>query len=102
MPWFIKTESFTKQTLKLEKKERKVLIAKHKSWVIKLQSLGMTISSGYLVDEKQLPGGGGLMIIKATCFEEAKSLIEKDPMITDGFVKWELHEWIPLVGKLIS
>ena len=102
MPWFIKTETFTNKTLRLHEEERKALIARHKSWVMELQSIGRRISSGYLVNEKQVPGGGGLMIIEATCFEEAKTLVEKDPMISEGFVKWELHEWIPLVGKIIS
>ena len=42
------------------------------------------------------PGGGGLLIIEADSFKVAKSIIEKDPMILNGLVKWKLQEWIPI------
>tara|TARA_Y100001968_G_scaffold292981_1_gene298640 strand:+ start:5929 stop:6264 length:336 start_codon:yes stop_codon:yes gene_type:complete len=98
MPWFIKTESFTQETLQLLPEERQEFIKKHKQWVISLKNLGQKVSSGYLVNEKKIPGGGGLLIVEAKSFAEAKLLIEKDPMIVYGLVNWKLHQWMPTVG----
>tara|TARA_Y100001968_G_C18744532_1_gene430512 strand:+ start:211 stop:519 length:309 start_codon:yes stop_codon:yes gene_type:complete len=102
MAWFIKTEQFTHATLNLSTKERRFFIDKHKDWVIKLKNQGETIISGYLVDENQVPGGGGLLIIQADSYSEAMTLIQEDPMIMLGLVTWKLQEWIPLVGELMD
>ena len=99
MPWFIKTESFTKETLKLLPAKRQEILLKHKDWVKSLKDLGGKITSGYLVNENKIPGGGGLLIVEAESFSEAKFLIEQDPMIVYGLVNWELHEWIPIFGE---
>tara|TARA_Y100001968_G_C19155404_1_gene618186 strand:+ start:379 stop:690 length:312 start_codon:yes stop_codon:yes gene_type:complete len=99
MPWFIKTESFTKETLKLLPAQREEFISKHKDWVVNLKKLGKAISSGYLVNENKIPGGGGLLIVEAENFSAAKFLIEQDPMIVYGLVNWEMHQWIPVIGE---
>ena len=101
MPWFIKTERFTQETLNLSQKERKKYIDKHYSWVISLKEKGTKVSSGYLINEKKLAGGGGLLVLEAKSFKEAKSIVEQDPMISYGLVTWDLHEWVPIVGKLM-
>tara|TARA_Y100001968_G_scaffold274295_1_gene267420 strand:+ start:291 stop:599 length:309 start_codon:yes stop_codon:yes gene_type:complete len=99
MPWFIKTERFKNATLRLSKEERKIFLTRHKDWVIKLNKKGEKIISGYLVDDKQLPGGGGLLIVEATSYEEAMSLIKEDPMIVFDLVTWKIQEWVPVVGN---
>ncbi len=99
MPWFIKTERFKQQTLKLSHAEREVYLESHKKWVEKLKNSGINISSGYLLDSSHLPGGGGLLIFQSECFQSAKALIETDPMITSGLVEWQLHEWVRVAGK---
>ena len=100
MPWFIKTERFTDETLNLSPAERKQYLNKHCSWVNSLRGQGTKISSGYLINEKKLAGGGGFLIFEAESFKEAKSIVEQDPMISYGLVHWNLHEWVPIVGKL--
>tara|TARA_B100000700_G_C14852851_1_gene764799 strand:- start:216 stop:524 length:309 start_codon:yes stop_codon:yes gene_type:complete len=102
MPWFIKHERFTKETLNLPLKERRIFLKKHKSWVEKLDNTGQKISSGYLVDEKGKPGGGGFLIIQANSFSEALTCVKQDPMIINGLVTWHLEEWIPISGSLIT
>ncbi len=102
MPLYIKTERFTDKTLKLVPKVRKEYLEKHRSWVKKLSMAGEKLSSGYLISKKNEPGGGGLLIIEASSFDEAQSLISQDPMITNNLVDWELHEWIPVAGKLLN
>ena len=65
MPIFIKTEKFKDKTLKLSNSERKKFLLMHKEWVKDITKLGHNIYSGYLINEKMMPGGGGLLILEA-------------------------------------
>ena len=100
MPFYIKTEKFTDQTKKLSIKERKVFLLMHKKWVECLIEDGEFIVSGYLTNEKKIPGGGGVLILEANDYLEAKNIILNDPMITNKLVIWELHEWNPIIENL--
>tara|TARA_B100000700_G_C14655929_1_gene674130 strand:- start:383 stop:706 length:324 start_codon:yes stop_codon:yes gene_type:complete len=101
MSWYVKTERFNKKALKSPKSYRREVIKEHKRWVESIKNNGREIYSGYLINENQLPGGGGLLLIKAISFEDAKTIILKDPMITNDLVDWELNEWVQL-GEDIS
>ncbi len=101
MAWFIKTEIFTDETLQLSVSKRKFYLNKHKSWIQALTDSGINVKSGFLVDQNGRPGGGGLLILEAHSFKEAKSLINKDPLIKAGLVHWTLQEWIP-VNKTLN
>ena len=96
MPIFIKTEKFKKETLELSNSERKKFLLMHKEWVKDISKSGHYIQSGYLVNEKKTPGGGGLLIIEAKDFMTAKNIIMEDPMIKNKLVIWQLQEWIPI------
>ncbi|WP_320673915.1 YciI family protein [Prochlorococcus sp. MIT 1341] len=98
MPWFAKTETFTRSTRELSSQSRRKHIDMHIIWIKRMQSKGIQIYSGYLTDHKQTPGGGGLLIFKAKSFSEAKKIIEKDPMISAKLVTWKLHEWNLIAG----
>ena len=102
MPLFIKTERFTEKALKLSPEKRQNHINEHCYWVEKLNKSGIKICSGYLVNEKRLPGGGGMLVIEAKSFIEAQSFIKQDPMIISDLVNWNLQEWIPVVGILMN
>ena len=99
MPIFIKTEKFKDKTLELSNIERKKFLLMHKEWVKGISKLGTYIHSGYLINEKKMPGGGGLLIIEAKDYLTAKKIIENDPMIKHQLVIWDLQEWIPIVGN---
>ncbi len=101
MPFFVKTETFKSETTLMKKIKRKHHLASHLEWVKNLIHEGVAISSGYLVNEKGEPGGGGLLVLEAKSFHEAKKIIEKDPLIVEGLVNWNLQEWIPVSGKLV-
>ena len=98
MRMFIKTERFTREAKELSFSELQNYISQHKFWVQGLEQTGKQITSGYLINEFQLPGGGGLLLIKAQNYEEAKKLILEDPMIKNNLVTWELQEWIYVAG----
>ena len=99
MPIFIKTEKFKDTTLELSNNERKKFLLMHKEWVNVINKSGHYIHSGYLINEKKIPGGGGLLIIEAKDYLTAKKIIENDPMIKNELVFWDLHEWIPIDGN---
>lgn len=98
MAWFIKTETFTISTAALTNKQRHLYLDAHREWVNQLCRSGRRISSGFLVDDKGLPGGGGLLIFEANTYADALALVKDDPMIMAGLVNWKLQEWIPFSG----
>ncbi len=102
MRWFIKTEKFRPETIKLSQKSRHYYLDKHKTWVNKLRENGIKIHSGYIVNKNLEPGGGGLLFFQAESYEKAEELIKHDPMIEEKLVTWELKEWIPFCSDLIS
>ena len=99
MPIFIKTEKFKEKTLELSNSERKVFLLMHKEWIKDISQSGHYVHSGYLVNEKKIPGGGGLLIIEAKDYLTAKKIIEEDPMIKNQLVTWQLEEWITINGS---
>ena len=102
MPIFIKTEKFKDKTLKLSNIERKKFLSMHKEWIKNISESGYYIHSGYLINEKKMPGGGGLLIIEAKDYLTAKKIIEEDPMIKNELVNWKLQEWIPINGNQLN
>ena len=99
MPIFIKTEKFKDKTLELPNNERKKFLLMHKEWVKGISKSGTYIHSGYLINEKKMPGGGGLLIIEAKDYLTAKNIIKNDPMIKNELVIWDLQEWISIDGS---
>ena len=99
MPLFIKTEKFKDKTLELSKSERKKFLFMHQEWVKDITNSGHYIRSGYLINEKKMPGGGGLLILEAKDYLAAKKIIENDPMIQHNLVILDLQEWISINGS---
>jgi uncharacterized protein YciI len=95
MPWFIKHETFRQPYAMM----RPHLTA-HRAWVAELRERGVRISSGYLVDGRDQPGGGGLLLLEAADFTSAEAVIRQDPMVRSGGVDWTLNRWIPVEGDL--
>ena len=102
MPIFIKTEKFKDKTLELSNIEKKKFLIKHKEWVKDMTNSGHYIRSGYLINEKKMPGGGGLLILEAKDYLTAKKIIENDPMIKNNLVIWDLQEWISIDGSQLN
>ena len=63
MPFFVKTEIIKKEYLINNDLKRKI-INEHIDWVKKLKTQGINIKSGFLVDELNRPGDGGLLILE--------------------------------------
>ena len=95
MPFFVKTEIIKKEYL-IKKDLRNKVIHDHINWIKKLKQKGVNIKSGFLVDEFQIPGAGGLLIIEMKTFQEALKIIKNDPMIKSDLVDWKLNQWIDI------
>ena len=95
MPFFVKTEIIKKEYL-IKKDLRNKVIHDHINWIKKLKQKGVNIKSGFLVDEFQIPGAGGLLIIEMKTFKEALEIIKNDPMIKSDLVDWKLNQWIDI------
>ena len=95
MPFFVKTEIIKKEYLINNDLKRKI-INEHIDWVKKLQKEGINIKSGFLVDELNRPGDGGLLILEMNNYKNALKIIMNDPMIKNNLVEWKLNEWIDL------
>ena len=93
MPFFIKTEIIKKEYL-INHDLKQIIIYKHIDWIKKLKKEGINIKSGFLVDELNRPGDGGLLIIEMNNYKNALKIIKNDPMIKNKLVEWKLNEWV--------
>ena len=92
MPFFVKTEIIKKEYLVNNDLKRKV-IKEHNDWIKKLKKEGINIKSGFLVDELNRTGDGGLLILEMNNYRNALKIIKNDPMIKNDLVEWKLNEW---------
>ena len=95
MPFFIKTEIIKKEFISNSKLKKK-FINKHILWIKELKKAGVNIKSGFLVNESNEPGAGGLLIIEVKTYGDALNIILEDPMIKNKIVEWKLSEWIDI------
>ena len=93
MPFFVKTEIIKKEYLINNDLKRKIII-EHNNWIKKLKKEGINIKSGFLVDELNRPGDGGLLILEMNNYKNALKIIKNDPMIKNNLVEWKLNEWV--------
>ena len=93
MPFFIKTEIIKKEYL-INHDLKKKIIKEHIDWIKKLKKEGINIKSGFLVDELNRPGDGGLLNLEINNYENALKIIKNDPMIKNDLVEWKLNEWV--------
>lgn len=83
MPTFVKIEKGI-----VNKKTFDQYVTAHKNYVRQLIAQGHQAKTGYWGEF-----GGGMLIFKANSLEEAKSIVEQDPLIVNHCVTYELHEW---------
>ena len=93
MPFFVKTEIIKKEYL-INNDLKQKIINEHIDWIKKLKKDGINIKSGFLVDELNMPGAGGLLILEMNNYKNALKIIKNDPMIKNNLVEWKLNEWV--------
>lgn len=87
MAWFVKIEKGI-----VDKTTFDQYVPAHKAYVRELIAKGHQAKTGYWGDF-----GGGMLLFQANSLEEAKEIVAQDPLINNGCVKYELHEWCIVV-----
>ncbi len=95
--WFVKLEQGVVDRARFDAQLRP-----HLDWVADLQRRGHQPSSGYWADRKGMngAGAGGMLLFRARDWADAEAIVQEDPLIRSGCVRWELHEWRVVGGEL--
>lgn len=90
MPWFVKLEEGI-----VAKDRFDAVIPDHLAWLRGLEARGHRPSSGYWSDRKGCngAGAGGMLLFWAESWDGALALVQSDPLIQQGCVRWTLHSW---------
>jgi uncharacterized protein YciI len=83
MPWFVKIERGL-----VDKENFDRHVTAHRAYIRELIDRGHQAKTGYWGDF-----GGGMLLFQAASLEEAKNIVTQDPLIQNGCVEYELHEW---------
>ncbi len=83
MPWFAKIE---RGLVPKDIFDRHV--PAHLDYVRELIAAGHQARSGYWQRR-----GGGMMIFQAESYEAAQAIIDRDPLVVNGCVEYELYHW---------
>ncbi|MFB2895275.1 YciI family protein [Aerosakkonemataceae cyanobacterium BLCC-F50] len=87
MPWFVKIEEGIVDQLTFDQ-----YIPAHKAFVRDLIAKGHQAKTGYWGER-----GGGMLLFQAGSMDEAKLIVEQDPLVQNGCVKYKLHQWCVVV-----
>lgn len=87
MAWFVKIERGI-----VDKERFDRYVPAHKAYVRELIAKGHQAKTGYWGDF-----GGGMLLFKAESEEVAKTIVANDPLILNGCVEYELHQWCIVV-----
>lgn len=76
----------------------------HLAWLAELQRRGHRPTTGYWGDRKGMngAGAGGMLLFLARDRSEAEAIVQDDPLVRSGCVRWILHEWCVVAGELID
>lgn len=87
MPWFTKIETGIVNKTTFDQ-----YVPAHKTYVQNLVARGHQAKSGYWAEL-----GGGMLLFQAADLATAKKIVAADPLIMNGCVEYELHEWCIVV-----
>ncbi|MEL6601924.1 MAG: YciI family protein [Cyanobacteria bacterium J06614_10] len=83
MKWFVKIEKGI-----VDKPRFDQFVPAHVTYVKTLIDRGHQAKTGYWAEL-----GGGMLLFTAGSIDEAKAIVEADPLIENNCVDYELHEW---------
>ena len=83
MPWFVKIEKGV-----VDKSTFDQSVPAHQAYVRVLIAKGHQAKTGYWAER-----GGGMLLFWAESLAEAEAIVTQDPLVQNGCVKYELHEW---------
>lgn len=83
MPWFVKIEEGIVDRATFDQ-----YVPAHKAYVQDLIAKGHKAKTGYWGER-----GGGMLLFEADSLDEAKAIVDRDPLVLNRCVKYVLHEW---------
>jgi len=83
MPWFVKIERGI-----VDKATFDCHVPAHLAYVQQLIAKGHQARTGYWAER-----GGGMLLFHAASLDEAQAIVAQDPLVENGCVQYELHEW---------
>jgi len=83
MPWFVKIEQGV-----VDKAVFDQYVPAHLAYVKGLIQKGHRAKTGYWRER-----GGGMLLFQAADRPEAEAIIAQDPLVQNGCINYELHEW---------
>jgi uncharacterized protein YciI len=86
MPWYVKIERGI-----VDKSTFDQFIPAHKAYVQALNAAGHQAKTGYWKHSR-----GGMLLFHAADLTQAQQLVSKDPLILNGCVEYDLHEWVQI------
>jgi uncharacterized protein YciI len=87
MPWFVKIEHGI-----VDKATFDQFVPAHKVFVQQLNAQGHQATTGYWRESR-----GGMLLFQAESFAQAQQIVAQDPLIINGCVEYELHEWVAIL-----
>ena len=87
MPWFVKIERGIVDKPKFDQH-----VPAHKAYVQALIDKGHHAKTGYWAEY-----GGGMLLFQASSLAVAQAIVDQDPLVQNGCVDYELHEWCIVV-----
>lgn len=84
MPWFVKIERG-----RVAKAIFDQFVPAHKAFVAQLNAEGHQATTGYWRESR-----GGMLLFQADSKAEAEQIVAQDPLVVNGCVDYELHEWV--------
>ena len=83
MSWFVKIERGIVDKATFDR-----YVPAHRTYVRELIANGHAAKTGYWARL-----GGGMLLFQADSLAEAEAIVANDPLISNGCVTYELHEW---------
>lgn len=90
MPWFVKIERGIVDKVAFDR-----FVSAHLEYVRQLIAQGHAAKTGYWGDY-----GGGMLLFQAESQAQAEAIVAADPLIVNGCVNYELHEWRIVCGTI--
>ena len=87
MPWFVKIEAGVVDKATFDRH-----VPAHQTYVKDLIAKGHQARTGYWAER-----GGGMLLFEAASLEEARAIVAQDPLVQQGCVQYQLHEWCIVV-----
>jgi uncharacterized protein YciI len=84
MHWFAKIEHGV-----VNKETFDQFVPAHREYVKSLNAQGHEARTGYWRESR-----GGMLLFQANSLAEARQIVLQDPLIANGCVEFELHEWV--------